>query len=77
MWKSRNPRLDHQLRNAPLTEALTQYRSTRLKHGTTIPYTLRLSVLQDALLGFAEVFGVGEVHADLDVRRGQESAHAT
>jgi DNA-binding transcriptional ArsR family regulator len=47
------------------------------KQGTTITYTLRLSVLQDALLGFADVFGVGEVHDDLDVRRGQESAHAT
>jgi DNA-binding transcriptional ArsR family regulator len=47
------------------------------KHGTTITYTLRLSVLQDALLGFAEVFGVGEAPVDLDVRGGQESVHAT
>ncbi len=28
------------------------------KHGTTITYTLRLSVLEDALLGFAETFGL-------------------
>ena len=47
------------------------------KQGTTITYSLRLSVLQDALLGFAEVFGVGEVQVDIDVRRAQESAHAT
>lgn len=47
------------------------------KQGTTITYSLRLSVLQDALLGFADVFGVGEVRADVDARRGQESAHAT
>jgi DNA-binding transcriptional ArsR family regulator len=47
------------------------------KHGTTITYTLRLSVLQDALLGFAEVFGVDEAPVDLDVHGGQESVHAT
>jgi DNA-binding transcriptional ArsR family regulator len=48
------------------------------KHGTTITYTLRLSVLQDALLGFAEVFGVGEIDkAGIAVHRKQESAHAT
>jgi DNA-binding transcriptional ArsR family regulator len=47
------------------------------KEGTTITYSLRLSVLQDALMGFAEVFGLGEVQADTDGRRGQESAHAT
>ena len=27
------------------------------KHGTTITYTLKMSVLEDALLGFAETFG--------------------
>lgn len=27
------------------------------KHGTTITYRLKLSVLEDALLGFAETFG--------------------
>jgi DNA-binding transcriptional ArsR family regulator len=47
------------------------------KHGTTITYALRLSVLQDALLGFAEVFGVGEVSTGPVVRRGRKSAHAT
>lgn len=47
------------------------------KQGTTITYSLRLSVLQDALLGFAEAFGVGEVKADIEVHRGRESAHAT
>jgi len=47
------------------------------KQGTTITYSLRLSVLQDALLGFADVFGVSEIQADVDVRRGKESAHAT
>ncbi len=29
------------------------------KHGTSITYRLRLSVLEDALLGFAESFGLG------------------
>lgn len=39
------------LRRAHLIEAR--------KIGTTITYQLRLSVLEDALLGFARVFGVG------------------
>tara|TARA_R110002020_G_scaffold267870_1_gene483048 strand:- start:222 stop:539 length:318 start_codon:yes stop_codon:yes gene_type:complete len=30
------------------------------KSGTTITYRLRLSVLEDALLGFAGAFGLGE-----------------
>jgi DNA-binding transcriptional ArsR family regulator len=47
------------------------------KIGTSITYSLRLSVLQDALLGFADVFGLGEVHGGIDVRQPQESAHAT
>jgi DNA-binding transcriptional ArsR family regulator len=38
------------LREADLIEAL--------KIGTTITYRLRLSVLEDALLGFAQLFGV-------------------
>ncbi|HSM35114.1 MAG TPA: autorepressor SdpR family transcription factor [Longimicrobiales bacterium] len=46
------------------------------KDGTTIIYSLRLSVLQDALLEFAEVFGVGEVRGEAAVR-GQEPSHAT
>lgn len=29
------------------------------RHGRTITYRLRLSVLEDALLGFAEGFGLG------------------
>lgn len=29
------------------------------KQGTTITYRLQLSVLEDALLGFAHVFGIG------------------
>jgi DNA-binding transcriptional ArsR family regulator len=29
------------------------------KHGQSITYTLRLSVLEDALLTFAETFGIG------------------
>jgi DNA-binding transcriptional ArsR family regulator len=29
------------------------------KHGAAITYRLRLSVLEDALLGFAQVFGIG------------------
>src|SRR6185503_1865002 len=29
------------------------------KHGTSITYRLRISVLEDALLGFAESFGIG------------------
>jgi DNA-binding transcriptional ArsR family regulator len=44
------------------------------KQGTTITYTLRLSVLQDALLGFAEVFGVGEPMADA---RSKRPGHAS
>ena len=30
------------------------------KQGTTITYSLKLSVLEDALLGFAQVFRIGE-----------------
>lgn len=33
------------------------------KQGTTITYRLKLSVLEDALLGFAQTFGIGS--ADL------------
>lgn len=29
------------------------------KQGTTITYRLKLSVLEDALLGFSQVFGIG------------------
>lgn len=47
------------LREADLAEAE--------KHGKTIVYRLKLSVLEDALLGFAEVFG-------LDVRQNEDIA---
>ena len=49
------------LRGADLAEAE--------KHGKTIVYRLKLSVLEDALLGFAEVFG-------LDVRQNEETPRA-
>ena len=39
------------LREADLVDAF--------KQGTTITYRLRLSVLEDALLGFAQTFGFG------------------
>ena len=39
------------------------------RHGKTIIYRLKLSVLEDALLGFAEVFG-------LDVRHHEEAPQA-
>ena len=39
------------LREADLIEAS--------KQGTTITYRLRLSVLEDALLGFSQLFGIG------------------
>ena len=43
------------LREADLIE------STKI--GTTITYQLKLSVLEDALLGFAKLFGVGRAEA--------------
>lgn len=33
------------------------------KQGTTITYRLKLSVLEDALLGFSQTFGIGNVAA--------------
>jgi DNA-binding transcriptional ArsR family regulator len=45
------------------------------KDGTTIIYSLRLSVLQDALLEFAHAFGVGEVRSR--AVSGQKPSHAT
>lgn len=39
------------LREAGLVDAI--------KQGTTITYRLKLSVLEDALLGFAQIFGIG------------------
>ncbi len=47
------------------------------KQGTTITYRLRLSVLQDALLGFAEVFDIG-VEPDSAADAAREGVrHAT
>ncbi|HWQ86295.1 autorepressor SdpR family transcription factor [Brevundimonas sp.] len=42
------------LREADLVDAY--------KQGTTITYRLKLSVLEDALLGFARTFGFGSLH---------------
>jgi DNA-binding transcriptional ArsR family regulator len=36
------------------------------KHGTSITYRLKLSVLEDALLGFSQAFGIGVDRADPD-----------
>ncbi|MET0309569.1 MAG: autorepressor SdpR family transcription factor [Sphingomonas sp.] len=36
------------------------------KQGVTITYRLKLSVLEDALLGFAQVFGIGSHPASAD-----------
>ena len=36
------------------------------KRGTTITYRLKISVLEDALLGFAESFGIGMKHDPKD-----------
>lgn len=56
------------LREADLIEAS--------KIGTTITYHLRLSVLEDALLGFARLFGVGAGdHATADVAGPIDAKH--
>lgn len=57
------------LRGADLVEAE--------KRGTTITYRLRLSVLQDALLGFAEVFGIGSETASTGAPDLDDAEHAT
>ena len=36
------------------------------KNGTTITYRLQLSVLEDAILGFSQVFGIGAGGAEAD-----------
>jgi len=43
------------------------------KHGTSITYRLRMSVLEDALLGFAEVFGIETSESPLRVPGARES----
>lgn len=47
------------------------------KHGTTITYSLQLSVLEDALLGFADAFGVGEGASAGGSSYAKEPGHAT
>lgn len=42
------------------------------KIGTTITYQLNLSVLEDALLGFARLFGTGAPDATADAARAIE-----
>lgn len=47
------------------------------KHGRTITYRLRLSVLEEALLGFAQAFGfeltAGDSRAPADLKEREES----
>lgn len=50
------------LREADLIEAA--------KHGKSITYSLRLSVLEDALLAFAETFGIGVASPSAASREG-------
>lgn len=47
------------------------------KQGTTITYSLQLSVLADALLGFADAFGVGEASSIVEARYPEGHGHAT
>lgn len=47
------------------------------KQGTTITYSLRLSVLQDALLGFAEFFEVGSAPESMGGGVIEDIEHAT
>lgn len=47
------------------------------KHGTTITYSLQLSVLEDALLSFADAFGVGKGVSFAEVRHPEGHGHAT
>ncbi|WP_422017309.1 autorepressor SdpR family transcription factor [Roseateles sp.] len=46
------------------------------KAGTTITYRLNVSTLEEALLGFAEVFGIGEAQAKSSSRRKTGGSHA-
>ena len=47
------------------------------KQGTTITYSLQISVLQDALLGFAEAVGVGAKRPAATPRLRARPGHAT
>ncbi|MFT7774980.1 autorepressor SdpR family transcription factor [Roseateles sp.] len=46
------------------------------RSGTTITYRLNVSTLEEALLGFAEVFGIGEVKAKTPSPHKAGSSHA-
>lgn len=46
------------------------------KAGTTITYRLNVSTLEEALLGFAEVFGIGEPKAKSSTSRRAGGSHA-
>lgn len=46
------------------------------KAGTTITYRLNVSTLEEALLGFAEVFGIGEARAKSTTSRRAGGSHA-
>lgn len=47
------------------------------KQGTTITYTLQISVLEDALLGFADAFGLGEGGPAVERLYAEGHGHAT
>ncbi|GEQ97787.1 hypothetical protein JCM17844_14240 [Iodidimonas gelatinilytica] len=53
------------LKEADLVEAVRQ--------GKTILYHLKLSVLEDALLGFARVFGLGETAPPPAIKKSSEN----
>lgn len=46
------------------------------KAGTTITYRLNVSTLEEALLGFAEVFGIGEARTKSTTSRRAGGSHA-
>lgn len=43
------------------------------KQGVTVTYRLKLSVLEDALLGFTQTLGIGVAPAPADSRKGRSS----
>ena len=47
------------------------------KIGTTILYQLKLSVLEDALLGFSQLFGIGAGARDHELRRQRPTQRNT
>ncbi len=47
------------------------------KDGTTITYSLKLSVLEDALLGFTEAFGVGLTRDEPAPSHREANGHAS